>query len=299
MSAKTQRVENWDDLRFFLAVARHGGLSGAARALAVNQSTVSRRITALEEQLDARLFDRQARGYALTAVGEAMLVLAARVEDDVFAVDRSVSGADQALRGVVRITTVDEVLQAVAPALAEFRQAYPGIILDVDTDLRAASLTRREADIALRPGFAPTEPDVVGYKLVGMSYAFYASPAYVDARGRPRRVADLRRHDLIGFANERRQSILRSLVEEPEVVFRAHGMPAQAIAARAGIGIAYLPRFMGEPDADLVRVLAPKVDHGFHLWLLIHADLRQTARVRAFVEALSASVRAQRSLYEG
>lgn len=143
-------------------------------------------------------------------------MLAAKVEDDVFAVDRSVSGADTALRGVVRITTVDEVLHAVAPALAEFREAYPGIVLDVDTDLRAASLTRREADIALRPGVAPTEPDVVGYKLVGMSYAFYA-----------------------------------------------------------------------------------KLDHGFHLWLLIHADLRQTARVRAFVDALSASVRAQRSLYEG
>jgi len=298
LSAKTQRVDNWDDLRFFLAVARAEGLSGAARALRVNQSTVSRRITALETQLDATLFERHARGYALTTVGEAMFELATRVEDDVFAVDRAVSGADATLAGRVRLTTVDEVLDAVVPTIAGFVEAYPGIELEVDTEVRTASLTRREADVALRPGLAPTEPDIVGRKLVRLDYAFYASPGYIEQHGRPRRVADLPRHRFVGFAGERRQSLLRSFVAEPRLVFVAHAMPAQASAVRAGMGIAYLPRFVAEHDERLVRVLAPRVEHGFHLWLLIHADLRQTARVRAFVDALTEAVRADRSRYE-
>ena len=110
-----QRIENWDDLRYFLAVAGKGGLGAASRELGVNQSTVFRRIGQLEESLGTRLFDRQPRGYALTAVGEEMLVLASRIEDDVLALDRTVLGADRELRGTVRVTTVDEVLERVVP----------------------------------------------------------------------------------------------------------------------------------------------------------------------------------------
>lgn len=295
-----QRLENWDDLRFFLAVAREQGLSGAARALRVNQSTVSRRITQLEARLDARLFERHARGYRLTAVGEALLSIATKVEDDMLAVDRTVQGADRALRGTVRITTVDEVLEAIAPHLRSFREEYPGIDLEVSSALRVFSLSRHEADVAIRPGPPPTEPDVVGRKLVALPVAVYAAPEYLEARGRPRRPADLARHDAISFTAGLGHGVFgRDTLGDARVVFRANSMSGQAIAARAGLGVASLPRFIGDPDPRLERLFSRRSDVVYHLWLLIHADLRQTARVRAFVDFLTQAVNEDCARFEG
>jgi DNA-binding transcriptional LysR family regulator len=298
-----QRLESWDDLRHFLAVARLGTLAAASRQLGVNQSTVLRRIAQLEESLGARLFDRQPRGYTLTSVGEDMVTLAARVEDDVLALDRAVLGADRELRGTVRITTVDEVLHRVAPHLKCFCDRYPGITLDVNTELRLFSLTRREADVAIRPGRKPTEPEIIGRKLVGLATGVYASPDYLAGRKRPRRATDLNKHLLIDFgesrANVGTSRWLRKVAPNARVVYRANGMIGQQVAAMAGLGIAVLPRFLGDPSPGLERLFAVRGKSDYSLWLLFHADLRQTARVRAFIDFITEEIEAERSLYEG
>lgn len=293
--------DNWDNLRFFLAVARTGGLAGASRELGVNQSTVSRRIAALEQELGARLFDRQARGYALTAVGEQALPLAESVEDEMLSFSRTVMGADSELRGVVRVTTLDEVFTRIAPDIAAFRERYPGIDLELNTDLRTYSLTRREADVAIRPGMRPTEDEIVGRKLVGLPVAAYAAPVYLEGRKRPRRLTDLPRHTVIGFGSGHRMhgEFDELLGDAVHVSLRTNSMNGQMIAARAGLGVAVLPRFIGDHEPGLERLFAVSLAQTADLWLLIHADLRQTARVRAFVEFMSEAIQSKRELYEG
>lgn len=301
--ADPRRLDNWDDLRFFLAVARTGSLSAAARALAVNHSTVFRRIGALEEGVSARLFERRARGYALTAVGERMLTIAEQVEDDILALSRTVLGADTSLRGPVRVATVDELLALIAPRLYRFYERYPDIELEVSAEPRIVSLTRREADVALRPGGRPDEPDVVGRRLCGLAAAVYASPAYIARHGQPERDHDLDEHRFVGMASSSvrvsMSRMLRELVAEPRIAFRANNMLGQLAGARAGFGLAILPCFMGDPEPGLVRVVDPDPDHVAGVWLLIHGDLRQTARVRALVDFLADVVSADADLFEG
>ena len=298
-----QRLENWDDIRYFLSVARTGTLAAAARELNVNQSTVYRRVEKLEQALKARLFDRMPRGYALTAVGEEMVTLATRIEDDVLALDRTVSGADHQLVGSIRITTVDEILARIAPHLCSFRTNYPGIDLEVNTDQRLFSLSRREADIAIRPGTPPTEPDVLGRKLVRLASAAYASSKYLKGRKRPRRRVDLANHSLIGFDETRKHTTidkwLRGQQANIRVVFRANSMMGQLIAVQAGLGIAILPCFMGDADPNLEKLFSVTEEGDYHVWLLVHSDFRQTARVRAFVEFVSKAVISERDIYEG
>jgi DNA-binding transcriptional LysR family regulator len=268
--------------------------------LGVNQSTVFRRIGQLEASLEARLFDRQPRGYALSAVGEEMLARAIRVEDDILALGRAVSGADQEMRGTIRIATIDEVLEPISPALAVFSARHPGIEFDLNTEQRIFSLTRREADVAIRPGLAPTEPDIVGRSLVELPIAAYAAPDYLRRAGRPEGIGDLAGHRLVDFPRGHVAAGQWTLgIEEVDVVFRANSMPGQAIAARSSVGIAFLPRFVGDPDPGLDRLFGVSADPQFHLWLLIHADLRQTARVRAFVDFMTESIQASRDLWEG
>ncbi len=297
------QIEHWDDLRYFLAVARARSLSGAARELRVNHSTVFRRIAALERQLGSRLFDRLARGYALTAVGEEMMEIATRIEDDVLTLDRQVLGRDRQLSGSVRLTTVDEVFELIAPELSEFRNKYPGIQLDVNTDMQVLNLSRREADVALRPGGRPTEPDVVGRRLCDLASSLYASRSYLARRGTPRRRSDLKSHDVVTFDEGRAHVVThRWLMEHAgadRVAFRGSSMIAQRAAVQAGLGIGILPRFVGDSDPELAPVLRPFDEWNYGLWLLIHRDLRQTCRVRAFLEFIAEVIEGHRSLFEG
>lgn len=299
-----QRLDNWDDIRYFLAVGREGTLAGASRVLGVNQSTVLRRIAQLEDSLKTRLFNRQPRGYKLTAVGEDTLTFAVRIEDDMLALSRAVVGADQELRGTIRITTVDEILERLAPHLKCFHDRFPKILLNVDTDVRLFSLSRREADVAIRPGRRPTEPEIIGRELASLAMAAYASPTYLSERKRPRRAADLGKHSIIDFT-EAHSAIassqwLRRVAPNASTVYRANTMVGQQIAATAGLGIAVLPRFMGDSNPNLERLFSMRSENNEHgVWLLFHADLRQTARVRAFIDFITEAIVAEKRLFEG
>ena len=167
--------QNWDDLRFFLAVARAGTLSGAARSLGVTHSTVFRRLGTFEERLGVRLFERLPDGYALTGAGEAMQETAIRIDEEIIALSRQVTGQDQRLSGLIRITAIDMLATGLLPRhLAAFHAAQPGIELEVIVSDTPLDLTRREADVALRIGNTPQET-LVGRRVGRLAFGAYAS----------------------------------------------------------------------------------------------------------------------------
>lgn len=294
MNAKTK---NWDDLRIFLAVARSGSLSGAARTLGVNHSTVFRRIGAFEEALGVRLFERLPGGYLLTPAGEEMRDGALRVEEEISGLSRMVTGQDLRLSGMVRVTTIDMLAFGLLPRhLAGFRKAYPGIDIELVVGNATLSLTRREADIALRVGNAPPET-LVGRRVGRLVFAVYGSAEYNARRPEP----DLGQHDWIGFDSEHAALARRfaSFLPEVQPMLRTNSVAAALAAAQAGIGLAPLPCGIADLEPDLVRIAPLPDDFTLDLWLLTHEDLRRTARMRAFLDFLADELAAEAPLLEG
>lgn len=299
------RLENWDDLRYFLAIARSGTLSGAARQLGVNHSTVFRRLGGLEETLGSRLFDRLPKGYALTTVGEEMLAIATRIEDDVNALDRQVLGSDRQLSGTIRMTTVEEIASILAPDLKQFHDRYPGIDLEVITEQRVLSLSRREADVAIRAGTRPTEPDLIGKRLLATAVGFYAARDYFKDRPVPNTIADLAGHDFVMPASSMSHFFsnrwIADNVPDAHVTYRSNTMLGQRAGVQAGFGIGILPCSVADCVPELVRIRPAELEvtSSTGIWLLYHADLRQTARVRAFIDFITQAVQRHADLFEG
>jgi DNA-binding transcriptional LysR family regulator len=298
-----QESGDWNDLRSFLAIARHGSLQGASRTLGVNHSTVFRRLNALEARLGVRLFDRSPRGYALTIAGEHMLASAERVEDEILGLERRLLGGDVRLAGTLRVTTTDTLVHGLlGPHLRAFQARYPAIELELITGNAFFDLSKREADVALRPSRHPGDA-MVGRRLAAIAVALYAGRNYVAERGRPASEAELSGHALItGDASLAHLPATRWLerhVTHGVTVLRCNSWLSQSAAARAGLGLAVLPCFLGDPAPELVRVLPPEPALAGELWLLTHPDLRRTARVRAFMETLARGLRRERALLEG
>lgn len=291
------KQENWDDLRVFLAVARAGSLSGAARTLAVNHSTVFRRIGAFEEALGVRLFERQQGRYLLTPAGEELRDGTLRVEEEIESVSRRVRGQDLRLSGTVRVTTIDMLAFGLLPRhLAGFRDAYPGIEVELVVGNAALNLSRREADVALRVGDAPAE-SLVGRRVGRLGFAVYASAVYRARRADP----DLTLHDWIGFDSEH-EALVRRMARFLPVVkptLRTNSVAAALFAAKAGLGLAPLPCGLADLETDLVRIAPLPGEFTLDLWLLTHEDLRQTARIRAFLDFLAEAMAKEAPLLEG
>lgn len=283
----------WDDVRYFLAVHRARSLSAAARTLSVNQSTVGRRIAALEASLDARLFFQTPDGYLLAPAGERMLPRVERMEDEALAIARELSGEDCALTGALRLTAPDAFgARVVTPLLARFHAKYPDIELELVADNRALSLSKREADLALRVG-RPKETSLVVRRVADFGCGLYASTAYLEARGRPRGL-DFSGHDFIGVdqgAGPERDWLLQHS-RRGRIVFTCNATLAQVEATREGMGLSVLPCYVGDPEPELVRLLPPSEVVMRAVWLVLHRDLQHAARVRAcadfLVEALVA-----------
>ncbi|NIA71144.1 LysR family transcriptional regulator [Pelagibius litoralis] len=285
-------LTNWDDYRYFLAVAESGSLSAAARVLGVAQPTVGRRIAQLEERIQARLFDRLNQGYQLTATGRRAVEAAERMQSDAFNIERLVEGADTALAGRVSIATAEGLgtfwLSPLIPAL---RRAYPALEVEVLVGVSAHDLLRREADIALRVG-NPRSDALVGRRIGQIHCGLFASVDYLAARGEPKTPGDLAGHDIIESVREiaelRQARRLRSLSRDTEVAFRCNSILVQLAAVRAGAGILALPLYMARGDSELVRLLTDSFNVSIDLWLLSHRDLRRTARVRAVLDFIIA-----------
>ncbi|MBK1836904.1 LysR family transcriptional regulator [Azospirillum sp. YIM B02556] len=290
---------NWDDLRVFLALADSGSLSATARMLGVDHSTVARRVAALEADLGVRLFDRLPRGYAPTAEGEEFAALARRVEDGVLAVERHARGQPGEPAGTVRLSAPPAFASHfLAPRLAGLRRILPKLVVELVGDARAVSLTRREADLALRLR-RPEDDGLIARRIGAMGYGLYATPGYLAGR-------DEAGWEFIGYDDSLdhvpQQRWLRQLAGRRPFVFRANDLMSLRGAATAGIGIAAIPHFLGRsPDSGLIPVrpaalLQPPEPR--ELWLLVHGDLRRSARVRAVMDALVSIIAAERSLLE-
>jgi DNA-binding transcriptional LysR family regulator len=299
-----QYAIDWNDLRGVLAIARAGSLQGAARALGVHPSTVFRRLNGLEAALGVRLFERLPGGYALTAAGEDMQVSAERMEQELQGLELRLLGGDVRLSGSLRVTTTDTLAEALLmPLLQSFRAAYPGIELELVTSNAFFNLSRREADVALRPGSRQPDEAMVGRRLAAIAVAVYGAGTYLGGRSPPASPADLAGHALIsGDSSLAHLPAVRWLVEiapADAVILRCNSWLAQRAAVRAGLGLAALPCFLADPDPELTRVLPPVPAIAGELWLLTHPGLRRTARVRAFMDHLAAAIRAKRAWLEG
>jgi DNA-binding transcriptional LysR family regulator len=278
------RSLRWDDLLYILEVGRAGSLSGAARTLRVNHSTVFRRIAGIEQQLGVRLFDRTPGGYVPTSAGEAVVELAERLESDVVQLERRLAGQDLRPSGTVRVTTTDTLIDIIVPICSSFREAYPEVVVELVPGSQFLNLSRRDADVALRPSRIVPE-DLFGRRIASIAFAPYASPTYVaETAGRGLDSA----HRWLGYDDSlshiEPHRWMRQHVDAERVVFRASSFLALVQGARSGMGVAILPCYMVDGDAGLQRLTPPLPELATDLWLLVHDDLRKTARVRVFVD---------------
>ena len=291
---------DWDDVRTFLAIARARSLSGAARALGVRQSTMSRRLEALELRAGARLLQRTPGGYELTPLGEAVLGNAERMEAEAISVERMVQGRDVALSGVVRLTTVEIIAETIVPsAVAKLQTRYPGISIDVLSDSRSLNLSRREADIAIRMvRFEGNE--LVSRRVASASSALYASADYLAAHGAP---ADGNPQAVITVLEDQSHlpeaRWLAEQVPKARVALRSNSRNEQLGAVRAGLGVACLPCLLADGASGVVRLTAPDLGPMREVWLGVHADLRHMPRIRAVIDVLDASIERMRSCFSG
>lgn len=279
------KIPDWNDLRYFLALSTSGTLSGAARALGVEHSTVARRIDALEAALGARLFDRFARGWTPTAAGLELLPPARRVEEELHGVLRAASGAG-ALRGSVRVSAPPALCTyLLAPDLPEMLGHLPQIEVELRAEARLNDLARGEADIVLRYQ-RPTAPGLVLRRLTDTTYGAYATSAYLRAHaaaewkflGYDAALDDTPQQQwLEGYRGERRYRL------------RSNDLGTLYQAARAGAGIAVLPDYLvGDPRSRLLAVPGANCPVRRRLWLVMHEDIRRAAPVRAVADALAA-----------
>lgn len=291
----------WDDLKFVLALSRHGTATAAARTLGVNATTVSRRIQALEEHLGARLFDRVPGGTVTTEAGELAVAVALRIEEEVHSLDAEIRGLDRDLRGTLHVTSMDAVFDLWRADLLGFRQRYPRVELTLSSTTRAVDLSRREADIAVRISSAPPEL-LVGRRLVEVFYAIYAARPLVarltDELGATPRYAH---YPWISWEEpyaEATDRVVREHAPGAEVPLRINSMSLLVRSIADGLGVSVLPCFVGDREPDLVR-LGPYFEGGTHLWALTHEQLRQTVRIRAFMELVTSIMARDMDLFLG
>lgn len=282
----------WDDVRIFLEVAQTGSLSGAGRSLGLNHSTVYRRLLQLEEDLGVRLFDRDQGTYTLTDAGRQGLARAREADASVLAFRRAVEGRDEVPEGSVRLTAPEALLPLVSPHLATFHAAFPRIDLHVAFSDRFLDLTRNEADVALRPIPRPSE-GLVGRRLAAIAWAPYAPADVPDPEALPWAVYG-------GNLSDLGASRWWQATHGGHPVFlTVNSVPAmQTVLHHAGCR-GMLPCFTGDPDPRLVRLRPPVEEAASALWLLVHPDLRKTARVRALLDHLWDGLQGSVGLLEG
>jgi len=283
---------DWNDLRYFIAVAKGGSTLAAGRELRVSQTTVARRVAALEEALSVRLFDKRQAGYALTPAGEDLLGRAEQVESAATAFADAASAQSRDVSGTVKITT-EEVyaITVLAPLLRELHEKHPEIRIDLDTSQTVRDLGAGEADISLRSTKGQHQAaGLVGRQLCVDDWALYCSRAYAERHGVPKTRAQLKKHAFIGGGGGNLwihyQGWLQSLGLEEQVAMHHATSGGLLSGVRSGFGIAVLPCIVADSDPDLVRCIPPRSNHDRMLWLFTHERVRHTPRVRTVIDFL-------------
>lgn len=288
----------WDDLRYVLALARAGSLARAAKVLGVDHTTVGRRVEVAEARLGLRLFARTTAGYVLTAEGERVVSDLRRVEDAMLALERGADAQRSAIEGVVRVTSPESFgCTYVAPRLALFAREHPGLEIDLLATGAVLDLARREADVALR-FFRSAHESLVVRRVAEVRHGLYASPAYLAKSPPLRGPADVARHALLTSAPGARvvdASWLERLSGGARPALSCELSAGLFEAARAGAGVAVLPRYLGDREPGLVHLPMPG-EPSETLWMTVHRDVRDTPRVRAVLEHLASELERDRAL---
>jgi DNA-binding transcriptional LysR family regulator len=291
---------HWDDLRLVLAITEAGSLAGAGRRLGVSHATVFRRLGEIETRLGVGLFNRSRRGYAATVAGEEAAAAARRVEAEVLAVERRLAGRDLRPSGRLRVTTTDTLLAGIfAKVCTEFRQAFPDISLEIAVSNQLFSLSKREAEVAIRPAAAPPE-SLVGRKIAVIAQAVYGAPGLVRALGRK---PDLGAAPWVGpdeaMAYGQLERWMAAEGYDAACSLRVDSMLGMAAAAAEGAGLTVLPCYLGDADRRLRRIAPPIEELATDLWLLTHPDLRRVARIRAFLDFTAEAAKARQARFAG
>jgi DNA-binding transcriptional LysR family regulator len=283
MGYAKMRDLDWDDLRFFLAVSERRSISGAAKLLNVNHSTVLRRLASLERRLGSRLFDRLPGGYEMTAQGEELRNQLGGVSEQIEKAERNLSGRDLNLSGTIRITTTDTLMHGLLmPYLAEFHDLNPATQMEVVINNTFLSLTRREADVAVRPSNIVPE-NLLGRRVGSLRSAIYASKNYLKKNNRKKQWAT---HDWVApeeaLSHLTQAKWMRENIPEDRVVARVDSLVAMVAAVRCGMGVGMLLCLLADEETELVRLAEPVNELDTDLWILTHPALKGVARIKAF-----------------
>ena len=283
---------DWNDLRYFLAVVETGSTLAAGRRLRVSQTTVARRVAALEQALGLSLFERRQAGYAPTPAGEALLDQARQIEASAISLSETAASLGREASGTVRLTTLEiYAVTVLAPILRDLHEAHPAIHIELDTTDEPRDLAAGAADVALRNSVSPTGGGLVGRRIAPDPWTAYCSRAYAEAHGVPRNRAELAGHPLIGGGGGKvwhaYQAWLRRYGLEGNVAIHHATVTGMLAAVRSGFGLAVLPSYIADREPDLVRCLPPVEDDPALLWLLTHERLRHTPRVRVVMDFLA------------
>ncbi|MFC3710963.1 LysR family transcriptional regulator [Sphingoaurantiacus capsulatus] len=294
---------NWDDLRVFLALARAPTLATAAVKLGIDATTVGRRLRRLEANLDAALFEPGAGGQTLTEAGRRLLVYAEGAEQAATQAKSELAGERGLLAGTIRVSIAEGLgTWLIARHLGDFHAANPAIRVELVATNGFLNPSKREADLAImlaRPARGP----LIAKKLADYRLKLYAARTYAERHGLPARARDLNDHALVGYipdfiyAEELRY--LDEVADGLEPALASSSINVQHELVRSGAGLGILPCFIGEQDAELVRVLDAEVAVTRSFWRVVHRDVARLARVRAFTDWLDALVTEQRELLLG
>lgn len=283
-------MANWSDLKYFLAMIEHGSLSAAARAEKVSQPTLSRRLTALEEDLGNDLFNRSVDGLQLTPTGARLVEHAERMKEEATSIERIAAGSDDRLAGRVIISSIETVgTEWLTHRLRPFSDQYDGVQLELQIDMASADLLRREADIAIRM-YRPVEPDLIAKKVGKIAYGFFSTQDYIDRAGQPKDMQDICNHRLI-LPDQKVMEYLRDELAQFKIhlcppVFSSNNTHALTAATLAGYGIGVHSSLTANMHPELIRVM-PEVIRRNELWLVTHKDVNKSARIRAVYDYIS------------
>lgn len=277
---------DWNDLKFFLAVAREGSTIAAGKALRLSQSTVHRRLAELESQIGRKLVRRTAAGYRLTELGHELRPLAERIELAVADFEKHLSDFGRDRAGLIRVTCPEPIVHRMTPFIERFHARYPKFRVEFVMSDRYLDLAKGDADVAFRSG--DTDDELVGRKIADSVWAVYASRSYLALHGKPEQVSDINRHRLVcldeKMANHRVSKWLKEVAPQADVAARNNSVLGMMYAVKSGVGVGALPTAIADSDADLVRVLGPIPELARSWRLLTHPDLRRTPRIAAFFD---------------
>ena len=298
---KTRSYLAWNDFEIILAIATAGSLSGASRALGVSHATVFRRLGEVEQRLGVTLFERSRTGYQPTLAGEELAETAKIMDEAALAAERKVAGRDLEPSGEIYTTTTDSLLMGLlAPLFTQFRAQYPAIVLDVAVSNQLFNLTRREADVAIRPSNLPPE-NLIGRRLATIGQPVYGHRCLGLSPGVP--MDTLAKQPWIGAGPRLQDSALEQWMNRHELkaacVYRVDTLVNIFSAVRSRMGLAVLPCYLAADDPDIIQLSDPIPELEYGLWFLMHPDLRGVVKIHALKDFLTEAIQVQKQRLAG